>query len=102
VEDEAEGATVNVLWWLIIGLLAGAIARLLVPGHDPLGFVGTVALGLVGSLIGGFLGDLLQPGRQAFSPAGLLGSIIGAVIALFIYRSVTRRRRRWSRRSRVT
>jgi uncharacterized membrane protein YeaQ/YmgE (transglycosylase-associated protein family) len=83
----------NIIWWLIIGLLAGALARLLVPGRDPMGVLGTLALGLVGSLIGGFLGFLIDEGEGAFSPAGLIGSIIGAVIALLIYRAAVRRRR---------
>ncbi len=83
----------NVIWWLIIGLIAGASARLLVPGRDPMGLLGTLALGLVGSLIGGFLGYLLEGAEGAVSPAGLIGSIIGAVIALLIYRAATGRRR---------
>jgi uncharacterized membrane protein YeaQ/YmgE (transglycosylase-associated protein family) len=83
----------NIIWWLIVGLIAGALARLLVPGRDPMGIVGTLVLGLVGSLIGGFLGDLFESGDQSFSPSGLIGSIIGAVIALLIYRAVVGRRR---------
>lgn len=83
----------NIIWWLIIGLLAGALARLLVPGRDPMGVLGTLTLGLIGSLIGGFLGYLLEGGEGAFSPAGLIGSIIGAVIALLVYRAAVRRRR---------
>jgi uncharacterized membrane protein YeaQ/YmgE (transglycosylase-associated protein family) len=84
---------VNIIWWLIVGLVAGALARLLVPGRDPMGILGTLLLGLVGSLIGGFLGDLLVSGDDDFSPAGLIGSIIGAVIALLIYRAAVQRRR---------
>ena len=83
----------NIIWWLIVGLIAGGLARLLVPGRDPMGIVGTLALGLVGSLIGGFLGDLLVSGDSDFSPAGLIGSIIGAIIALLIYRAAVGRRR---------
>ncbi len=83
----------GIIAWLIIGLVAGALARLLVPGRDPLGFLGTLVLGLVGSLIGGFLGDLLTEGDQDLSPAGLIGSIIGAVIALLLYRAFAGRRR---------
>ncbi|MCU1453807.1 MAG: hypothetical protein JWN46_1953 [Acidimicrobiales bacterium] len=81
------------MWFLItfvvIGLLAGLIARAIVPGPDPLGIVGTIVLGMVGSLIGGFLGYLLfhkDVGQHALQPSGLLGSIIGAVIALLVYR----------------
>jgi uncharacterized membrane protein YeaQ/YmgE (transglycosylase-associated protein family) len=82
----------NVVWWLIIGLVAGAFARLLVPGRDPMGLLGTLVLGLVGSLVGGFLGDLIQKGDQDLSPAGLLGSIIGAIVALLLYRAFVRSR----------
>jgi uncharacterized membrane protein YeaQ/YmgE (transglycosylase-associated protein family) len=83
---------VNVLWWLIVGLVAGFIARGLVPGKDPMGVVGTLVLGLVGSLIGGFIGDALTSGDQDFSPSGLIGSIVGAVIALLIWRAMAKRR----------
>lgn len=88
----------NVVWWLITGLIAGAIARLVVPGHFRLGLIGTLLLGLAGSLIGGFLGYLLENSHhKAFSPAGLLGSILGAIVALLVYRWATRRRRGWRR-----
>lgn len=76
----------NIIWWLIVGLAAGAVARLVVPGRDPMGVLGTLVLGLVGSLIGGFLGQLFESGNPSFSPAGLIGSIVGAIIALLIYR----------------
>jgi uncharacterized membrane protein YeaQ/YmgE (transglycosylase-associated protein family) len=88
----------NVVWWLLIGLVAGALARLLVPGRDPMGIGGTLVLGLVGSLIGGFLGDLLDRGNDDLSPAGLLGSVIGAIVALLIYRAVVSRRGTLGRR----
>jgi uncharacterized membrane protein YeaQ/YmgE (transglycosylase-associated protein family) len=82
---------VFVIAWLIVGLVAGALARLFVPGRDPMGLGGTLVLGLVGSLIGGFLGWLLFHQGSGFSPAGLIGSIIGAVIALLVYRAMQRR-----------
>lgn len=81
----------DIIIWLLVGLVAGAVARFLVPGRDPIGWLGTLVLGLVGSLIGGFLGDLLGGGDDDFSPAGLIGSIIGAVIALLVYRAASRR-----------
>ncbi|MFP5308948.1 MAG: GlsB/YeaQ/YmgE family stress response membrane protein [Actinomycetes bacterium] len=76
---------------MLLGLIAGAIARLLVPGRDPMGILGTMALGIVGSFVGGFLGALLFDGELALSTTSLLGSIIGAVIALLIYRQMNAR-----------
>ncbi len=83
----------NVVWWLLVGLVAGFIARALVPGRDMMGVLGTLVLGLVGSLIGGFIGDVFTKGDQDFSPSGLIGSIVGAVIALLIYRAMSGRNR---------
>jgi uncharacterized membrane protein YeaQ/YmgE (transglycosylase-associated protein family) len=76
---------------LIVGLIAGAIARLLVPGDDPMGWLGTLVLGLIGSLVGGFLGNLIFDGDFDLSAAGVVGSIIGAVIALLAYRGMRSR-----------
>lgn len=81
----------DIIVWLVVGAIAGALARVLVPGRDPMGWLGTLALGLVGSLIGGFLGHLVASGDDDFSPAGLIGSIVGAIIALLVYRAVSRR-----------
>jgi len=76
---------------LIVGLIAGALARLLVPGRDPMGIGGTILLGLVGSFVGGFLGWAIfghDKNQGAFQPSGLLGSVIGAIILLLILRAV--------------
>jgi uncharacterized membrane protein YeaQ/YmgE (transglycosylase-associated protein family) len=81
------------IWLLAIGLIAGFLARLLVPGRDPMGILGTIVLGIVGSFLGGFLGYVLfgkDLDEGALQPSGIIGSIIGAVIALLIYRAVTR------------
>jgi uncharacterized membrane protein YeaQ/YmgE (transglycosylase-associated protein family) len=83
----------SIIGWLIIGLLAGAIARFLVPGRDPMGLLGTMLLGLGGSLVGGLLGNLIAGEGMAITAAGLLGSIIGAVILLLIYRMMVDRPR---------
>ena len=80
---------------LLIGLVAGLLARFLVPGRDPIGIVGTIVLGIIGSFVGGFLGYLLfgdDPAQGALQPSGLLGSVIGAVIALLIFRATSRSR----------
>lgn len=76
---------------IIVGLIAGAIARLLVPGRDPMGCLGTMALGIVGSFIGGFLAFLIfdrNADGGAIQPSGLLGSILGAIIVLLILRQI--------------
>ena len=81
---------------IIVGLIAGALARLLVPGRDHLGIGGTILLGIVGSFIGGFLGYLIfhkDKDEGFFQPSGLIGSVIGAIIALLIYRRVSGRGR---------
>ena len=80
-----------ILYLVVIGIVAGYLARLLVPGKDPLGFVGTVALGIVGSFIGGFLGYVLfdkDIGEGALQASGVIGSIIGAILALLIWRAL--------------
>jgi uncharacterized membrane protein YeaQ/YmgE (transglycosylase-associated protein family) len=85
-----------ILGMLIVGLVVGAIARLLLPGREPMGCLGTAVLGLVGSFVGGFLADLVlgHPGRAAaFHPAGLIGSVIGAMLLLLLLRVVRRDRR---------
>jgi uncharacterized membrane protein YeaQ/YmgE (transglycosylase-associated protein family) len=83
-----------ILTIIIVGAVAGFVARLLVPGRQDLSILATIALGIVGSLIGGFLGYLLF-GKDAddglFQPAGIVGSIIGAVIALLIWQMSQRR-----------
>ena len=79
-----------ILGLLVIGLVAGALARLLVPGRDPMGIGATILLGVAGSFLGGFLGRLLFATQK--TTAGLIGSVIGAVILLLIYNAVARRR----------
>lgn len=84
----------GILWMIIIGLVAGAIAKLIMPGRDPGGIVMTILLGIAGSFVGGFLADMLGMGGDGdgFSTAGLIGSIIGAIILLAIYRMIAGRR----------
>lgn len=76
----------GIIGWIIIGLVAGAIARWLMPGPDPMGWLGTIVLGIVGSLVGGTLLNVLTGGGLELSAAGVLGSILGALIVLFVWR----------------
>ena len=78
-----------IIGFLIIGLVAGLLARLLVPGRDPMGLMATLVLGVVGSLIAGFLAKVLFNDSNG---VGLIGSVIGAVIALLIWRAFVSRR----------
>ena len=76
----------------IVDRIAGAVARFLVPGPDPMGWIGTIVLGIIGSFVGGFLANLIFGGTVAISPAGIVGSIIGAIIVLLVWRQVGGRR----------
>ncbi len=77
----------SLLWLLIIGLLAGLLARLVVPGKESMSLLATLVLGVAGSLVGGLLLGLVTGGLRdrGFGPAGLIGSFIGAVIVLLVY-----------------
>jgi uncharacterized membrane protein YeaQ/YmgE (transglycosylase-associated protein family) len=75
--------------WIIIGLVAGGLAKLIMPGRDPGGIIVTILLGIAGSVVGGFVGGMLGMGGGA---AGLIGSIIGALILLALYRMFVGRR----------
>jgi uncharacterized membrane protein YeaQ/YmgE (transglycosylase-associated protein family) len=81
----------HILWMIIVGLIVGAIAKLIMPGHDPGGIVVTILLGIAGSVLAGSLGRAVgwyEPGQSA----GFIGSIVGAVIILAIYRVIIGRR----------
>lgn len=81
----------NIIGWLLFGLIVGVIAKLLMPGKDPGGWIVTALLGVAGSFIGGFLGQsLFGRGDQT---AGWIGSVLGAMALLLAYRAVTGRRR---------
>ncbi len=81
----------SILWTLIIGLVIGAIAKLLMPGKDPGGCIITMLIGIAGAFIAGYLGRLLgwyQPGQ----PAGFIASVIGAMLLLLLYRLIAGKR----------
>ena len=77
---------------LVIGLIVGAIAKLLVPGRDPGGWIVTILLGIAGAFVGTWLGRTLGMYRNGES-AGWIASIVGAVILLLLYRAIVGRRR---------
>ena len=81
-----------IVWMVLLGLIAGAVARAVVPGDDSMGIGATILLGIVGSFVGGFLANaLFQPGDQeGFGPTGIIGSILGAIVVLLVVRMVSR------------
>ncbi|MCB1002107.1 MAG: GlsB/YeaQ/YmgE family stress response membrane protein [Acidimicrobiales bacterium] len=82
-----------ILYLLVIGVIAGFLARLLVPGRDPMSVGATIVLGIVGSFIGGFIGWAIfgeDFSEGALQPSGLIGSVVGAVLALLVYRATQR------------
>ena len=81
----------GILGWIVFGLIVGALAKLVMPGKDPGGIVVTILLGIVGALVGGFLGRMLHL-YEAGEPAGFIGAFVGAVLLLWIYRKMSRRR----------
>lgn len=80
----------TIIGWLLLGLVAGFLARLLIPGRDPMGFVATIALGLVGSLVGGLLARALGD----TDGVGWLGATLGAMVVLLAWNAFVGNRRR--------
>jgi uncharacterized membrane protein YeaQ/YmgE (transglycosylase-associated protein family) len=81
---------VGIIWTLIIGLLAGIVAKFLMPGRDPGGFIVTMLLGVAGSFVATWLGQAVG-WYHAGEGAGFIGAVVGAVILLIAYRLVKRR-----------
>ena len=79
----------GIISMIVVGLIAGLIARAIMPGSDPMGWLATILLGIVGSFVGGFIWNLIQYHRLSphkFHLAGILGSILGAILVLVILR----------------
>ena len=72
----------TIIGWVLFGLIAGAVARMLHPGPDAMGWVGTMLLGMTGSLVGGGVAYLLHFGTSPYAPAGWIFSILGAIVLL--------------------
>ncbi|WP_315790113.1 GlsB/YeaQ/YmgE family stress response membrane protein [Fischerella sp. JS2] len=86
----------NILAWIVLGLIAGAIAKAIYPGHQGGGILGTLILGIIGAFVGGSLGMLLSTGTFALtaptlSIPGIIVAVIGALIAVFVWNLLTRR-----------
>jgi len=80
----------HILWIIVIGFVVGFIAKLLMPGRDPGGFIITILLGIGGSFVATYIGQHLGWYR-AGQPAGFIGAILGAILILIVYRLITRR-----------
>ena len=89
----------HIIGFLIFGLIVGLLARAIYPGRQPMGWLATAILGMVGSLVGGLIGHALWGGASAadgswgFTPGGLISSIVGAIIVLFAWMALSGRRR---------
>ena len=79
----------GILSWIILGLIAGAIAKLILPGKDPGGIIVTIVIGIVGAIIGGYISTLLGLGTvTGFNIGSLIIAVIGSIVLLLIYRMV--------------
>ena len=77
----------HLLWMCIIGLIAGALAKLIMPGKDPGGFFVTIIIGILGAILGGFVGSFIGLGSvQSFDIGGILIATAGAILLLILYR----------------
>ncbi|MCJ7679124.1 MAG: GlsB/YeaQ/YmgE family stress response membrane protein [Candidatus Aminicenantes bacterium] len=81
----------NLLWTIVIGFVVGVIAKFLMPGRDPGGFIVTILLGIAGSFVASYIGQQLGWYREG-QPAGFIGAILGAILLLIVYRLIMRRR----------
>lgn len=86
----------NILGWILFGFVVGLIARVVMPGRDPLGLIGTTVLGIIGALIAGWLGQAVGWYRPD-EGAGFISATIGAVVVLAIYHMIVGRRYRGTR-----
>ncbi|MBE9046025.1 GlsB/YeaQ/YmgE family stress response membrane protein [Pleurocapsales cyanobacterium LEGE 10410] len=83
----------NIIAWLVLGLIAGALAKLIYPGHQGGGIIATIGLGVLGSIVGGFVGQALlgASATGVLSIPGIIFAVVGAMILIFIWGLITRR-----------
>ena len=78
--------------WILLGLIAGALAKFIMPGKDPGGIFVTILIGIVGAIVGGFLGSFIGLGKvESFDLGGIFIAVIGAIILLIVYRLLRKR-----------
>jgi uncharacterized membrane protein YeaQ/YmgE (transglycosylase-associated protein family) len=83
----------GIISWIVLGLIAGALAKFIMPGKDPGGFFVTILIGIVGAVIGGFLGKFVGLGKvESFDLGGIFIATVGSIILLIIYRLVMRKK----------
>ncbi|MGY2080019.1 GlsB/YeaQ/YmgE family stress response membrane protein [Modestobacter sp. SYSU DS0657] len=87
----------NIIVLIVIGAIAGFIARAVIPGKQSMGILATIVLGIIGSLVGNLLGSLIFHGEFELGTSGVIGSIIGAIVVLGIYVFATNKNRRVTR-----
>ena len=81
----------GILSWIIFGLIAGVIAKLIMPGRDPGGFIVTILLGIAGAIVGGLIGNMVGFGNvQGFDFRSFIVAIVGAIVLLIVYRMLRR------------
>lgn len=78
----------SILGWILFGLIVGVVAKLLMPGRDPGGFIVTILLGIGGALLGGFIGRAVGWYREG-DPVGFIMAVLGSIVVLLIYRMLT-------------
>ena len=82
----------GILSWILLGLIAGALAKFIMPGKDPGGFIVTILIGIAGAIVGGFLGSFIGLGRvESFDLGGIFIATVGAIILLILYRLFIKR-----------
>ena len=84
----------EILWMIIVGLVVGALAKFLMPGDDPGGIIVTILIGIAGSLVAGYLGRAVGWYGPEDAGPGIIASVVGAMILLFVYKTVIGRRTR--------
>ena len=93
IKGEVRQETVGILAWILVGLVAGVLAKIAMPGPDPGGVLLTIIIGIVGAVIGGFVMEnfLGGPGVSGVNLASILVATLGSVVLLVVYRAITRR-----------